>query len=793
MTAAPGGAAAGDFVAPPPAASLTEGLDPAEVAARQRQFGYNEITVQRRSALLAFAGKFWAPVPWMLEAASILTLLLGRDVDAVVILFLLVFNAMVSFAQEGRAQKALELLKARLEVRARVLRSGSWQTVGARELVPGDVVHLRMGDVVPADLAIATGSVLMDESALTGEAVPVEKGPHATAYAAAVVQRGEATGWITATAAHTYFGKTTELVNLAHTQSHLERTILGIVRYLLILDVVLVAALVVFSFFVHVPWDLTLPFAVIVLVGSVPVALPATFTLAQALGAQELALKGVLVTRLSAIEEAASMDVLCTDKTGTLTENRLRVAAVVPVAPFSEAQVLQCAGAASDDATQDPIDLAILQAARERGVPPLDRLDFTPFDPATKRTAARVDHGGQAWEIIKGAPQVVAQACVANASALTGSVAGLAAHGYRVLAVAAGEAGRLDPVGLVALEDPPRPDSAALIQALRDLGVSTKMVTGDAPETAAAVAEALHIGSRMLRGGPAAASPRDRRDDGDDYDVFAGVFPQDKYDLVQHLQRRGHVVGMTGDGVNDAPALRQAEVGIAVASATDVAKAAASLVLTTPGLTNIVAAVESSRRIYQRMQTYTLNKIIKTVQLALFLTLGFFLTRQFVTTPRLVVMLLFANDFVTMAISTDRVTPGPKPARWDVRRLVTSSLAMGLIMLIEAFVVLAVGRDLLHAGWSQVHSLVFVMLVFSGLATVFVVREPGWFWRSRPSRALILASLGDVGAVALFARVGVLMTAVAWSQIIWVALIAVGFMFVLDAFKAVALRPQPAG
>jgi H+-transporting ATPase len=761
-------------------------LTTGEASERLASHGPNEVSEPRESAWLAFARKFWSPVPWMLEAAIVLTVILGRLADAAIIFSLLLFNAVVSYVQENRAGDALALLRKRLAIDSRVLRDGEWKLIPARELVPGDVVHVRVGDIVPADLQLLDGNVQLDQSALTGESVPREAAAPDAIYSGSVVRRGEATGEVTATGAKTYFGKTTQLVQAARTETHLEVIIFSIVKYLMVIDVLLVVAVLAYALVMRTPLVEVLPFALIILIASVPAALPATFTVAQALGAMEMARSGVLITRLSAIEEAAMMDVLCTDKTGTITVNQLSLGELRPYPPFTSDQLLELAAMASDPATQDPIDLAVLRAREARAGPVgYERLSFTPFDPATKRTEAVARRDGEEVRIIKGMPEIVAGLTTEPAAGLQGDVDALAAQGFRVLAVAAGSANTPRLAGLIGLIDRPRPDSARLISELRRLGIQVKMVTGDTAPTALAIAGQVGIGRRVC--GPkeleaeAAAST-------DACDIFAGVYPEDKYKLVRSLQRSGRVVGMTGDGVNDAPALKQAEVGTAVATATDVAKAAASMVLTTPGLVDIVSAVESSRRIYQRMLTYTLNKIIKTFQVALFLSLAFFLTGTFVITPFLVVLLIFANDFVTMSIATDHVGYSLRPDRWHVGPLMAAAGLLSLGVLAESFLVLYLATDVFHLALPQIQTLVFTMLVFSGQATVYLVRVRRHFWTARPSGLLMIASIADIAVVTVLASLGVLMAPIAFPLVLAVLGIAVLFALLMDPVKVALFR-----
>jgi H+-transporting ATPase len=763
------------------------GLSNAEVQRRLAQYGPNEIPERRPHPALALLKKFWGPIPWMLEATILIQILLDKGGEAAIVAVLLAVNAVVSFLEEGRAGKALMLLRRRLTTRARVRRDGEWQSVPAASLVPGDCVHLRMGDLSPADVRIADGAVLLDQSALTGEAVPVEAGAGALAYAAAIVRRGEATGEVVATATRTYFGKTAELVRTARSASHLQAMIFSIVKTLIVLDAVLVCALLFYSAWAALPFEDVVPFALILLVASVPVALPATFTLATALGAAELARDGVLVTRLSAIEEAAGMDVLCTDKTGTITENRLVLVAAEPLAALKEDELLRQAALACDPATQDPIDLAVLAAAGERNLLAdlSQRVQFVPFDPARRYSLGLYEDRGGKLCVVKGAPRAVA-ALIKDPPDVAAAIDRLAGGGNRVLAVASGDSrDTLHLAGLIALEDPPRADSASLVKGLQELGVRVLMITGDNAATACAIAHRVGIGER------AATSEAFDHLDGPralDFDVYARVFPEHKIQLVRLLQTAGHIVGMTGDGVNDAPALRQADIGIAVASATDVARAAAGVVLTVPGLEDALSAVQISRRIYQRMLTYTINKIMKTLEIAVFLTIGVMLTGTFVITPLLIVLLLFTNDFVTMSIATDHVSYSRKPDRWNIKTLMLTGGALAALVLVLSFTVFFAGRDFLGLPLPQLQTLVFVMLVTTGQGNVYLVRERGYFWRSRPSRWLVGSSIADLAVVALLATTGTLMAPVGPMLLGGLLVSVAAYLFVLDQLKVLIFR-----
>ena len=787
-----GGAVGGSATAP------VNGLTSAEAARRLAANGPNAIPETHQSRLAMLAAKFWAPVPWLLEVTIVLELVLRDDLQAGIFATLLVLNAVLAATQEGRAHEAVELLRARLNVTARVARDGRWTQVPASELVVGDLVHVRQGDLVPADLQLADGRVDLDQSALTGESRSTRAGPNDAAYSGSVVVSGEASGFVTAVASATYFGRTAQLVSVAQAPGNMERLIFGVVRGLVGFAIAIVAVVVGVGLARHTPWHDLVPFVLILVIATVPVALPATFTLATALGSKEMSERGVLVTRLAAIEEAASMEVLCTDKTGTLTENRLAVAALAPTAPSNESYLLQVAAAASDAATQDPLDLAILAAMASRGVAPLGEVtSFSPFEPATKRSEAVVATTTGEVRVVKGAPQVVADLAGVDASAIERDVARLAASGARVLGVAAGVSDALKLVGLIGLSDPARADAAGLVADIHRLGIQVVMLTGDGLATAGAIASEVGIGERIARADVLRDGDRDdRRGDAstrpwerDDWrDVYAEVLPEDKMRLIASLQRASIVVGMTGDGVNDAPALKMAEVGVAVASATDVAKAAASLVLTDPGLENMVAAVEVSRRIHQRMLTYTLNKIIKTLQVAIFLGAGFVLYGHFVTTPTLVVLLLLANDFPTMSLATDHVRSPRHPQRWRVRSLLVASTWIAVVLVLLSFALWWFGTARLHLGLAAMQTLVFVWLVTSGQATLYLVRERGHFWHSRPSTWLATTSAAAVIVVVILATTGALMTAIGLGPLVAVLVATVLYLGLVDLAKGAIFR-----
>ena len=759
----------------------------ASQAARERlaQSGPNEIPEPVQRPLLRLLRKLWSPVPWMLEVSVLLELALHHWTQAAIISGLLVFNALLGFFQESRAQAAVDLLRQRLAIRARVRRDGTWGIVPARELVPGDVIRLRVGDVTPADCRLLEGHLLEDRSIITGESVAQEVATGGEVSAGTTLRRGEATAEVQRTGAATRFGKTAALVQGAGAKGQIEELILRIVRVLIALDGAVAAVVLVRAVATDVPIGEIVPFVLMLLVASVPVALQATFTLATALGSRELSAGGVLTAKLQAIEAAAAMDVLCCDKTGTVTENKLTVAGLEPFGPTSGAELLQLAALASDRSTQDPIDLAIFAEVERRGIA-LDlttRTAFEPFDTATKRSEAKLVLPSGRLRVAKGAPAVLASLAGGSAPEFDGAIGRLSCDGSRVLAVASGpEGGPLQLAGLIALADPPRADSKAVLEALRGLGLRVVMLTGDSLDTARTIAGQVGVAGE-------ARSARELRDADFNVDgagVIAEVFPEDKLAVVRALQQRGHVVGMTGDGVNDAPALRQADVGVAVAGATDVARAAAALVLLGDGLSGIVPILEIGRRIHRRLFTYTLNKIVKTLQTVLFLGGWFLFEGTLAVTPLLIVLLLFANDFVTMSLATDRVETSPAPERWNVRQLSVLGFWLALLWVAFGVAALLVGR---HQGWGlgQLQTLAFLVLVFTGQGTIYAIRARRRVLGRRPSAWLAGSSLWAIGATSVLAARGWWMAPLPVSTIAVLAA-AVGLtVIVLGAIKVVAI------
>lgn len=756
------------------------GLTSAEAARRLRTDGPNTVADVATHPLRDVVRTFWAPVPWLLEAAIVLQLVLRDDLQAAIVFGLLAFNAVLGYFQSSRAQATLAALKSRLALSASARRDGAWLTVPAAALVRGDVIKLSLGGVVAADARLLSGEVLLDQSMLTGESLPIEAGGGKQTFAGALIKRGEATAEVTATGERTKFGRSAELIRAAHVVSSQQKAVLSVVRNLAIFNGAVVVALLAYSLVLHLSTPEIISLVLTAVLASIPVALPATFTLASTIGARALAAVGVLPTRLSAIDEAASMDVLCADKTGTLTRNQLQVTAIRAMPGFDEAHVLNFAALASSDGGADPVDVAIRAASAKTNVG--DRpvvMSFVPFDPAKKMSEAIVAFGPEQLQqrVVKGAFEAVSSLAASEPGAKA-TAHELQDRGYRVLAVASGPTEALRLVGLVALSDPPRADSAALIKELDTLGVRTVMVTGDAPTTAGVVATAVGLVGPTCPAGPLPAALEPTT-----FAVYAGVLPEDKYRLVQAFQASGHVVGMCGDGANDAPALRQAQMGIAVATATDVAKAAAGIVLTTSGLGGIVAAVKEGRVTFQRILSYALNSIVKKIVMVLLLAVGLIMTGHAVLTPTLMVVLMVVGDFLAMSLTTDNVAPSPMPNVWRVDALTIAGTAIGLCLLAFCSVVLAYGDFRLHLSPTALQTLAFVSVAFGSQATIYAIRERRHRWSLPPSRWLVLSSAGDMSASALLAIFGMLMAPLAWGIVGGVFASAIIFGLLLDFIK----------
>ena len=765
--------------------SSPKGLSQAEAQKRLAQYGPNEIKEKKDNPFLKFLTYFWGPIPWMIEGAVILSGVVRHWLDFFIILFLLFSNALVAFWEEHQAGNEIAALRAKLATKARVLRDGKWATPKVSELVPGDVIRLRLGDIVPADARLLAGDpVQVDQSALTGESLPATRKPGEAVFSGSIIKRGEIDALVYATGTKTYFGKTAELVQDAHTVSHFQRAVLKIGDYLIILAVALVAVIVAIALFRHDPILSTLEFALVLLVAAIPVAMPTVLSVTMAVGARLLAKKQAIVTKLSAIEELAGVDVLCSDKTGTLTQNKLTLGDPFCVSGIPADQIILWAALASRAEDKDTIDLAVIGGVKDdKALKAFQVLHFQPFDPVHKRTEATVKASdGRQFYVAKGAPQVIL-GMATNAgevkSAVEKAVNEFAGRGFRSLGVArADQENKWQFVGLLPMFDPPREQAKATIASARQMGVEVKMVTGDQLAIAQETARQLGMGTNILD----ATVLRDSKNEQsaqsvksiEKADGFAQVFPEDKYNIVDVLQKHGHIVGMTGDGVNDAPALKKADCGIAVSGATDAARAAASIVLLASGLSVIIDAIKESRRIFQRMNSYSIYRIAETLRVLFFMTLAILVFNFYPVTAVMIVMIAVLNDGAILSIAYDNVHYKDKPEAWNMRLVLGISTVLGVIGVVAAFGLFYLAERVFHIDHAHVQTLMYLKLSVAGHLTIFLTRTRGPFWSIRPARILWIAVLGTQIVATLIAVYGLFMTPLGWrwAGFVWVYALA---------------------
>ena len=779
--------------------SSPDGLSQAEAQKRLIQYGPNEIEEKKSNLFLKFLTYFWGPIPWMIEVAVILSAVARHWPDFGIILLLLLANAIVGFWEEHQAGNAIAALKAKLAIKARVKRDGKWITKAARELVPGDVIRVRLGDIVPADARLLEGDpVEVDQSALTGESLPATRKSGEALFSGSIIRQGEIDALIYATGANTYFGKTAQLVQEAHTVSHFQRAVLKIGNYLIVLAGVLVSGIVAVAIFRGDPILTTLQFALVLTVAAIPVAMPTVLSVTMAVGARLLAKKEAIVTRLSAIEELAGVDILCSDKTGTLTQNKLTLGDPFSVNDIPADQVILNAALASRADDKDTIDLAVLGGLKgDQALKGYQTVHFQPFDPVHKRTEAAVtDADGKEFKVAKGAPQVILELS-ANAAqvkpAVEKAVDDFAARGFRSLGVARAEGdGKWQFLGVLPLFDPPRDDAKATIATARQMGVSVKMVTGDALAIARETAKKLGMGTNILdasgfgdtkRHETAAPAESIEKADG-----FAQVFPEHKFHIVDVLQQGGHIVGMTGDGVNDAPALKKADCGIAVSGATDAARAAAAIVLMTPGLSVIIDAIKESRKIFQRMNSYAIYRIAETLRVLLFMTLSILIFNFYPLTAVMIVMLALLNDGAILSIAYDNVHYKDQPDAWNMRLVLGIATVLGVVGVVSAFGLFYLGERVLHLDRAHIQTLMYLKLSVAGHLTIFLTRTRGPFWSIRAARILWVAVLGTQGLATLIAVYGVFMTPLGWGWALFVWGYALAWFLVNDRVKLLAYQ-----
>lgn len=780
-------------------ASSADGLSQAEAKKRLTQYGPNVIEEKKRSAFLKFLGYFWGPIPWMIEAAVILSAIDKHWPDFFIILVLLLANAFVGFWEELQAGNAIEALKAKLAIKARAKRDGEWIVVEVSELVPGDVIRLRLGDIVPADARlIDDASVEVDQSALTGESLPITRKKGEAIFSGSIIRKGEIDAMVYGTGANTFFGKTAQLVQEAHTVSHFQKAIMKIGNYLIILAVVLVAVIIAVALFRGDPILTTLQFALVLTVAAIPVAMPTVLSITMAVGARLLAKKEAIVTRLAAIEELAGVDILCSDKTGTLTQNKLTLGEPFGVDNIASEQIILCAALASLVEDNDAIDMAVIGGMRdEKVLDDYQTMHFLPFDPVHKRTEALIkDKEGKEFKVTKGAPQVILE-LAGNAKQIGASVENavneFASRGFRSLGVARSDSdGKWQFMGVIPLFDPPREEARETIISARAMGVNVKMVTGDQLAIARETSEKLGLGTNILDasgfGDPKHHESLEHAQSIEKADGFAQVFPEHKFHIVDILQQQNHIVGMTGDGVNDAPALKKADCGIAVSGATDAARAAASIVLMTSGLSVIVDAIKESRKIFQRMNSYAIYRIAETLSVMIFMTLAIVIFNFYPLTAVMIVILALLNDGAILSIAFDNVHFKNRPESWNMKEVLSIATVLGIIGPIAAFGLFYLGERVYHLNHNQIQTLMYLMLSVSGHFTIFVTRTRGPFWSIRPARILILAVVGTQILATLIAVYGIFMTPLGWNWALIVWGYALVWVLLSDGAKLLAYR-----
>lgn len=770
--------------------TTADGLSDSEVKNRLEKFGNNEIVEKKKNTFLEFILRYWGPMPWLLEIAMGLSFALNHSLEGIIIFSLLTANAVIGQMHSSSSQRVMDLLKKKLAIKSKVLRNKKWSNEDAKGIVDGDIISVKLGDIVPADAKIISGELSVDQSALTGESLPMETHQSDIIYSGSVVRRGEATGIVVNTGANTFFGKTAELVKIAKPKSHQEEMMMAVVRYLIYLGIAASVLVSASALLMHLSILIMLIFVIVVLLGAIPAALPAVLTIVQSVGATELAKKGALVTKLDSVEDAASIDIICFDKTGTITQNKLSVVDSIPFSGNKKDDVLRIASLTSHSEGMDLIDLAIIDYAKTLGVNFNDykQVSYTPFEPSTKRTEATIESGGKRFRAVKGAAQVIISLChdldKGTLEEVNKTIDGFSKKGYRTIAVARSEGDDLNNLkltGLLPLADPPRPDSKSMIDQARKLGIKPLMLTGDSIDIAKEISNQIGIGSNIIR-------MEDIKDLSADQQLktvsecngFAEIYPEDKYKIVKLLQSVGHIVGMTGDGVNDAPALKQAEMGIAVSNSTDVAKAAASVVLTESGVGVIIDAVTISRQTYQRMLTWVLNKVIKVIEFVVFLSIGFFWLHNILLTLLGMTLLVFANDFVSMTLATDNVKSTSNPNKWNVKNIILASLVPALFYVLGDIIVVLMGINYFHLQFKELTSLVMLSFIFNSQFRVLIVRERKHFWSSLPGKGLFVSSTSAIIGIAFISLFGILVPSLNLFIVLSVLGLSAIFTFGID-------------
>jgi H+-transporting ATPase len=778
--------------------TASKGLTQTEAEQRLVKYGYNELTEEKTNPLLKFISYLWGPIPWMIEIAAVLSAFARHWEDLGIILALLVVNAIVGFWEEFQAGNAIAALKQRLALNAKVYRDQNWKSIPARELVPGDLVRLRLGDIVPADAQLLNGEPLeIDQSALTGESLPVTRKPSEVIYSGSIVKQGEADALVQATGAGTYFGKTAQLVKEAHTTSHFQQAILKIGNYLIVLALALVVLILGVAIFRGDPLLTTIEFALVLTIAAIPVAMPTVLSVTMAVGARLLAKEQAIVSHLASIEELAGIDVLCSDKTGTLTQNSLTLGDPFCVTGVAPDELLLSAALASRAEDQDAIDMAVLGAVDQTKTASYAVVHFKPFDPVHKRTEASISRSGETFKVTKGAPQVIMD-LVENAEAVKAQVGKaideFAARGFRSLGVARTDRrGNWQFLGVIPLYDPPREDSKTTVETAQEMSIKVKMVTGDQVAIGKEIASQLGLGANIVNADLFNTNKQQKHGQLDSAiewaDGFAQVFPEHKFDIVGLLQKHGHIVGMTGDGVNDAPALKKADAGIAVSGATDAARAAADIALLTPGLSVIVDAIKESRKIFQRMNSYAIYRIAETTRVLFFMTLSILVFNFYPVTAVMIVLLALLNDGAILSIAFDRANYDNKPEKWNMTYVLGLASVLGVIGVIASFGLFYIGDRYLHLDRSVLQTLIYLKLSVAGHLTIFLTRGKRHFWsRPLPAPILLGAVFGTQTLATLISVYGILMTPIGWGWALLVWGYALAWFLVNDQVTVIASK-----
>ena len=791
-----------------------QGLTAAEAQKRLGEYGRNALESKKVPTWRKVLSGFWGPIPWMIEVAAILSVCVGHWLDFAVITFLLVFNAAIDYWNDHKATNALDALKNQLAPRARVKRDNSWSEIDASDLVPGDIIRVRLGDVIPADARLVEGDFIScDQAALTGESLPVAKKVDDNVYSGSAVKQGEMVAVVTATGSNTFFGRTAKLVGSAGNVSHFQKAVMRIGNFLIVLAVGLAILLSVVQIYRGEKFLSLLEFVLILVIASIPVAMPAVLSITMALGAIALAKEKAIVSKLQAIEEMAGVDILCSDKTGTLTKNQLTLGDPIVFAASDGQECILGGALASKEEDHDAIDLAVIGALDDHArLDAFEQINFVPFDPVGKRTESTVRKtDGSQSRYTKGAPQIImdmAKLEEGKRNEAEKSINSLAKKGYRTLGVARSDddGANWTFLGILPMFDPPRDDSAEVIEAAKGYGIKVKMVTGDNRAIGAETSAQLGLGINLLAADEVFDDEFDPNHlkEGlakriENADGFAQVFPEHKYAIVKSLQGSGHYVGMTGDGVNDAPALKQADIGLAVQGATDAARAAADVILTAPGLSAVVKAIQNSRQIFERMLSYTTYRIAMTINIMFFVVAATLFYQFEPLTAIAIILLALLDDIPIMAIAYDNTLINPKPAKFNMTELLITSSVLGFLGVCLTFVMLAFGWAIMHdptwQAWfkgatgitmttQHIQSMMFLQLVTSGHLLLFCTRTKSWFFsRPWPSWQLFSAIMGTQVLAIVMCGLGWLVPSIPWTLVAWVCVYCVATMFLIDLLK----------